>query len=61
MPGSQSSKGNPATKRMGNPRRKARRAECWARGEARKQRRREENEARHQANLARRAQQSRGD
>jgi hypothetical protein len=29
-------KGNPAHHRMGNPRNKALRAECWARGHARK-------------------------
>lgn len=44
-------KGNPAQKRMQNPRLKARRAESWARGQARKKKNREEQEARHQANL----------
>lgn len=38
------SKGNGASKRMGNPRCKARRQECRARGEKRKQARRTEGE-----------------
>lgn len=42
MAGQQSAKGNPATHRMGNPRRKARRAECWARGQKRKLARKKE-------------------
>lgn len=45
-------KGNPASKRMQNPRLKARRAESWARGQAKKAKNRAENEARRQANLA---------
>lgn len=45
-------KGNPAAKRMGNARLKARRAESWARGQEKKAKNRAENEARHQANLA---------
>ena len=49
----QNSKGNGAAKRMANPRLKARRAECWARGEARKKERREAQEARHKANVRR--------
>lgn len=41
MPGSGAGKGNPASKRMMNPRRKERRAQSWARGERRKDARRE--------------------
>ncbi len=51
----QNSKGNGAAKRMSNPRLKARRAECWARGEARKKARREAQDAAHKANVARKA------
>ena len=35
MPG-QSAKGNPASHRMSNPKRAARRERCWLRGQARK-------------------------
>lgn len=51
MAGNKSAKGNPASKRMSNPRLKARRAECWARGEAKKKKNREEQEAHRRANL----------
>ncbi len=51
MAGQNSNKGNPASKRMSNPRLKARRAECWKRGEARKASRRAAQEVRHQANV----------
>jgi Holliday junction resolvasome RuvABC DNA-binding subunit len=47
----QGGKGNPASHRMGNLKRKERRAKSWARGERRKQERRKANEARMQANL----------
>lgn len=40
MSGQQSAKGNPATKRMGNPKRKERRARSWAAGQKRKEARR---------------------
>ena len=45
------SKGNPAGTRMSNPRLKARRQECWARGCARKAANRAANEARAAANI----------
>lgn len=47
-------KGNPAHHRMGNARRKARRAECWVRGERRKEARRNAQNARAEANVLRR-------
>jgi hypothetical protein len=43
-------KGNPASNRMSNPNRKARRARCWARGEKRKAQRREDQARREAAN-----------
>lgn len=46
----QGNKGNPASKRMGNLKRKDRRARSWARGERRKAERRKNNEARMRAN-----------
>lgn len=52
MPGSGAGKGNPASKRMMNPRRKERRAASWARGERRKDARRKANEAQRAANVA---------
>lgn len=52
MASSNSAKGNPASTRMSNSRRKARRAECWARSEKRKKALRETQEAAHKRNLA---------
>lgn len=49
--GTSSSKGNGASKRMSNPRRKSLRGECWRRGEERKARRRAANEALHQERI----------
>jgi hypothetical protein len=43
-------KGNPASTRMSNPNRKARRARCWARGEKRKEARRKAQAEREAAN-----------
>lgn len=43
-------KGNPASTRMSNPNRKARRARCWARGEKRKAARRAAQAEREAAN-----------
>lgn len=43
-------KGNPAYKRIGNPRRVARRAACWARGKVNKDKRIAANKAAHKAN-----------
>jgi hypothetical protein len=51
MPGSQGGKGNPATKRMSNPRRKERRAASWRRGELRKRAHTAANEDAHKRNL----------
>lgn len=45
MAGGNSAKGNPATHRMSNPKRKARREACWARGQKRKQERQKATEA----------------
>lgn len=50
MANQNSSKGNPASHRMSNPRRKARRAECWLRSQKRKERNRDANEERAAAN-----------
>lgn len=49
----QGGKGNPASHRMGNPKRKAARAASWARGEKRKDARRKEADRRqaHNAEL----------
>lgn len=49
------SKGNPASKRMTNEKRKARRHACWLRGQDRKRKRREANEDAHKRNQHRRA------
>lgn len=46
----QGSKGNPATKRMGNATRKGRRAMSWARGEKRKDSRRQAQATRERVN-----------
>ncbi len=51
MPQNSGAKGNPASKRMMNAKRKERRAKSWARGERRKNERRRDNEARAKANL----------
>lgn len=51
MAGQNGSKGNPATKRMSNPKLKEKRARSWARGEKRKLVHYAKNEARHAANL----------
>lgn len=45
-------KGNPASHRIGNPRRKERRVASWLRSEKRHDKNRKENEAAHAANLA---------
>lgn len=51
MTNQNSNKGNPAHKRMANPRHAATRAASWKRGEARKAARRAAQEARHQVNV----------
>ena len=56
MAGNPANKGNPASKRIGNPKRKARREASWARSQARKRKNREENEARAARNRELRAQ-----
>lgn len=55
MPQQQSSKGNPASRRMMNARLKARRQACWARGERRKEQNRADNEMRAAHNRSLRA------
>lgn len=50
----QGGKGNPASHRMSNPKRKSRREASWARSQARKAKNRAENEARAKANAERR-------
>jgi hypothetical protein len=55
MPQQQSNranKGNPAHKRMSNLRLKAKRAECWNRGEDRKRKNRADNKEQHEKNVA---------
>lgn len=52
MANTSSSKGNPASHRMGNVRLKSRRAESWARGEKRKDANRKKNEALHKEKVA---------
>lgn len=52
MAGQQGSKGNPAGKRMMNPKHAERRARSWARGEKRKQARVAAQEERRKANIA---------
>lgn len=53
MAGNNASKGNPASKRMMNPRLKEKRAASWARGERRKKEHRAANELRAQNNIVR--------
>lgn len=55
MADNSSSKGNPAGKRMANPRLKTRRAECWARSQRKKIEHAKENAARAAANKLTRA------
>ena len=55
MPGNRAGKGNPASKRMGNAKLKARRASSWNRAQVKKRKNRELNEARHKINLELRA------
>ncbi len=50
MANSDSAKGNPASKRMGNERRKQRRAKSWTRGQQRKDARRKAQQEREAAN-----------
>lgn len=49
--GGSSNKGNPASHRMGNAKRKERRARCWERGQKRKKARREAEEQAHLRNV----------
>lgn len=51
MSNQNSSKGNPASKRMSNAKLKVRRAFSWARGEARKAARRKVQDEAHRRNL----------
>lgn len=51
MPGNNAGKGNPASKRMMNTRRKENRAKSWARGERRKAERVKVQDARHADNV----------
>ena len=48
----QRTKGNPASKRMGNANLKARRARSWANGEARKAARRDAQDLAHRRNVS---------
>jgi hypothetical protein len=51
MANTQSSKGNPASKRMGNDKLKARRARSWERGETRKRARQAAQDKAHTRNV----------
>jgi len=51
MSNQSSAKGNPASHRMSNPRRKARREACWARGQKRKQARKQAADAAQKRNV----------
>lgn len=51
MAGQNGAKGNPATHRMGNPKRAERRQRAWKRAQARNERNRAKNDARMNANL----------
>jgi hypothetical protein len=51
VPGNRAGKGNPASKRIGNAKLKARRQSSWNRAQVKKQRNRELNEAQHKINL----------
>jgi aspartate/methionine/tyrosine aminotransferase len=51
MAGNNGGKGNPASHRMSNPKRKARREASWNRAQVKKRHNRELNEAQHKINL----------